>query len=153
MPKPDIITQAELASVLHDFNELRYRILGIRRRIECNAATVEEGIYTADSNPGDPISGHRAVHGSSLCGLDIETKERPSDIYDEPAAPKESEPTPSSWLNETPTMDYTLEATSENGIQQSVEMTLEEYEAPKEHLCRMRGYNVPVEVRPCVIPL
>jgi hypothetical protein len=50
------------------------------------------------------------------------------------------------WVNErTPTTDYTLEATSDHGIDQAVEMTLEEFEALKEHLCKLRGYKVPAE--------
>ena len=50
------------------------------------------------------------------------------------------------WVNKrTPTTDYTLEATSDHGIDQAVEMTLEEFEALKEHLCKLRGYKVPAE--------
>ena len=43
-------------------------------------------------------------------------------------------------------MKYNLEACpSDGGIEQSVEMTQEEYDALKVHLATMRGYKVPAE--------
>jgi|GEM_PF-5565537 len=97
MPKIEFVSQAELAAVLASYNALGQTILGIRRRMEAGAA-VEEGIYTADSNRGDPITEYeRAFNGIGLYGLDIETKGLPSDVYQEPAAPQ-TEPELPEWL-------------------------------------------------------
>ncbi len=50
------------------------------------------------------------------------------------------------WLNETPSMKYTLEACPSNGgIEQSIEMTMEQYEYLKKKLAGMQGYEVPAD--------
>src|SRR5665213_185159 len=112
----DIITQAELKSVLETYNALGQIILGIRRRIEAGAA-VEEGIYTAQSNTGDPISGFdRAMNGIGMFGLDLETKGLPSDVYAEPVTAtepaQEEDREPASkfpeWVGFEPLADYRL---------------------------------------------
>jgi len=48
------------------------------------------------------------------------------------------------WMDGTPTMMYTLEAFHEQ-TRQEVRLTLEEYDALKEHLCKLRGIEVPAE--------
>jgi hypothetical protein len=46
------------------------------------------------------------------------------------------------WLTETPVMQYTLEAFFDED-KERVELTLEEYEALKIHVGKLRGYNLP----------
>ena len=48
------------------------------------------------------------------------------------------------WMDGTPTMIYSLEAFHEQTRQQ-VNLTVEEYDALKEHLCKLRGIEVPAE--------
>ena len=152
MPKIEFVSQAELAAVLASYNALGQTILGIRRRIEAGAA-VEEGIYTADSNRGDPISGFdRAMNGIGLFGLDLETKGLPSDVYQEPA-PEQSEP-PSEpelpeWATETPhECRYTLDM-EEGGLDcqscQTVVLSRQEFLQLKMYIARLRGVQIPRE--------
>ena len=143
MPNVDIITQAELKSVLEIYNTLGQIILGIRRRIEGGAA-VEEGIYTADSNHGNPISAFdRAMNGIGMFGLDLETKGLPSDVYEEPK-PKLLP----NWVTETrDELSYVLLITDErrDGVDDSLEgidLTRDEYIALKRHLAELRCYVV-----------
>jgi hypothetical protein len=146
--KIDIVTQSELAAVLASYNAIRQTILDIRRRIEAGAA-VEEGIYTADSNPGDPISGYdRALNGIGMFGLDMETKGLPSDVYDNQAATKGPElvPAPESpdwWRDGTPLrIEYSLSMVVDGTYKQDVELTRGEFIALKEHLgATIRGYE------------
>ena len=61
------------------------------------------------------------------------------------AAPKKTKTNQKpEWLDDTPSTKYTLEAApSEGGIEQSIEMTVEEYDALKGHLAKLRGYVAP----------
>ncbi len=150
MAKIDVVTQSELAAVLASYNALGQTILDIRRRIEAGAA-VEEGIYTADSNRDDPISGFdRALNGIGMFGLDLETKGLSSDVYDEPTAKgPELVPAPElpDWLTDTPGVFYQLEMSTEaNGGVQTIDMSREEFRALKQHLAKLRGIEVPADV-------
>jgi len=144
----DIITQAELKSVLETYNALGQIILGIRRRIEAGAA-VEEGIYTAQSNTGDPISGFdRAMNGIGMFGLDLETKGLPSDVYAEPVTAtepaQEEDREPASkfpeWVGFEPLADYRLIAWESDERSVEIGLTQHEYQTLKAELAEMRGY-------------
>ena len=146
MAKIDVVTQNELATVLASYNALGQTILDIRRRIEAGAA-VEEGIYTADSNRDEPISGLRAVNGIGMFGLDLETKGMPSDVYQEPVAQgPELVPAPESpdwWRAGTPlAIEYILVMQVDEKWEQEIQLTRGEFIALKEHLgATIRGYE------------
>lgn len=65
-------------------------------------------------------------------------------LASEQAKPKELRDLPE-WLAETPEMRYRLEADSDNGIEQLVELTLDEYNHLKEIVAAMRGVYGPAE--------
>jgi hypothetical protein len=44
------------------------------------------------------------------------------------------------WLDNTPVMDYMLRAIADQEVQ-TIELTVDEYDALKEHLAKMRGYK------------
>src|ERR1019366_1817059 len=139
----DIITQGELKSVLETYNALGQTILGIRRRIEAGA-TVEEGIYAADSNRGDPISEYeRTIENIGLFGLDLEAKELPSDV------PAESEPALPDWLTVTPHECKYFLALEEGGLDcqecQNIDLTRKEFLILKTALAKMRSISIPLE--------
>jgi len=146
MPKTEFISQAELAAVLESYNDMRHVIIDIRRRIQ-DGAPVETGIYTADSNPGDSISGYdRAMNGTSLFGLDLETKGLPSDVYVEAAAtiePVAELPKLPDWVCYEPLADFRLIAWDSDERSVDILLTSREFSALKEHLAKMRGYDVP----------
>jgi hypothetical protein len=105
MCKSSLVTQAELEVVLANYKALGETILSIRRRLEAGA-TVEQGIYAADSDRGDPISAYdQPLNGFGLYGLDVEIKGLPSSVHTEEAPIPASEQAPGSpewWRAGTP---------------------------------------------------
>jgi hypothetical protein len=153
MPKIEFISQAELAAVLASYNALGQTILDIRRRLEAGAG-VEEGIYTADSNRGDPISAYdQPLYDFGVYGLDIETKGLPSGAHEDKPAAKGPELVPApelpEWATETPhECEYMLEM-GEGGLDcqscQTIDLTRKEFLQLKMYLARLRGVQVPSE--------
>ncbi len=56
--------------------------------------------------------------------------------------PAAKEPELPGWLTGTPAMEYALEAFFDQD-QQHIELTMDEYEALKCHLAKMRGHQTP----------
>ena len=135
--------------MLGSFNALRETILDIRRRL-IDGATVESGIYAAENNPGDPISGYeRTLCYSAMFGLEIETKGVPAEIREDEPAGREvvTEPAFPKWLTETPHESVYFLAMEEGGLDcqecQIVEMTRKEFLILKVYLAKLRGLAVP----------
>ncbi len=50
------------------------------------------------------------------------------------------------WVTDTPGVYYQLEMSTEHdGNVQTIDITLDEYWALKEHLAKLRGYTIPAE--------
>ena len=144
----DIITQAELASVLHDYNALGQRILVFRRRLVAGAF-VEPGELNAQ-DPETCKLDMGPTECTSMYGLDIAPVGKRNELYQvEPperqAEPESNGPELPEWLEETPEYTYQMDAWNSNTTVQEIELTRDEYIALKQHLAKMRGISVPEE--------
>lgn len=147
----DIITQAELKSVLETYNALGQRILGYRRRIRAGAF-IEPGEYQAYDSEENPID-----MGPTTCmgmyHLDIAPAGRRSELYAAPAVqqpePEAAKPALPEWLTKTPHECQYFLAMEEGGMDcqecQTIDLTRKEFLLIKLFVAKLRLVSVPLE--------